>query len=128
MAAVSASDVSTRCSTWMRPTWMWGSGGRARCFAGRRLTAVGRGKRADQRRDLVRRHVAVDDDALDAEPLQPPHQIAHRPARAGQRHVADDELAADDAERERPLLADDEQRCVSKKAFVLRATSGWVGA
>jgi hypothetical protein len=71
--------------------------------------------------------VAIDDDALDARAPEPPQQVGHRAARLRHRHVADDEFVADDAERDRALLAD-HQSDDFREATVLRDTSGCVGA
>ena len=51
--------------------------------------------------DLGFLHAFVDDDALDAELLEATHQLAHRLGRSRDRHFADDELFADDADGDR---------------------------
>ena len=47
---------------------------------------------------------AIERDALDAERLQPADHFAHRLGGARQRHVADDDFLADDADRDRRLV------------------------
>ena len=62
--------------------------------------------RERQRLQLLRRDAAVERDALDAEALQPPDHFAHRLGGARQRHVADDDFLADDADRDRRLVVE----------------------
>ena len=59
------------------------------------------GYRAGERVQLARGHAAIHHDALDAVYRQPSDEIAHRRARLRQGRVGDDELAADDSDRDR---------------------------
>ena len=95
--AMSPTLASVCSSTCRRPTRMCGSRGQRR----RLVARVGSRHGLDEPDDLVALHAAVDDDALDAGLLQPPHQLAHRRRRRADRHVADDEVVADDADRDR---------------------------
>ena len=113
MAAISAADVSTRSSSWIRPTRMCGRFPSAsRASDGAAPGAVSptlRSGMADgmhQQGELVGRDTSFDRDALDADSLQAPDQLAvgFTAARNGQ--VPDHDILADDADGENGLVGE----------------------
>ena len=82
---------------------------------------------SDELLELCFVHAAVDDDALDPELLEAPHQLAHRLGGARDRDFADDQLVAHDANRDRRRRLMHERDRVGS-ALTLRDTSGWPGA
>ena len=60
--------------------------------------------RKRERRQFFWCDAALERDALDAQALQPADHFAHGVGRARQRRVADDDLLADDADRDGRLI------------------------
>ena len=84
--------------------------------------------RQRQRLHFVRRDAAIEGDALDAERLQAADHFAHRLGGARQRHVADDDFVADDADRDRSAGRSAAACNASLRLSNARCTSGCDGA
>ena len=65
------------------------------------LRRIGAGERLHEPRELGDRHAAIDGDAFHAGVLQPAHQLAHVLGGARHRDIANHQVVADDADRER---------------------------